>query len=69
MIDAIHLVGILHTMQLPSPASRRWWDEAAVELSQEAGNGGDEVCGESFYSQTKTKNRKRQISKTKIMRS
>ena len=50
------------TMQLPSPTSRHWhvplwWDEAAVGLSQEAGNGNgdDEVCGECFYSQTKTK--------------
>ena len=40
-------------------------------LSQKAGNGDDEVCGECFYSQTKTKvkQKKRQISKTKIMRS
>ena len=63
MIYSIHLVGILHTVQFPSevtPASRRrhiplWWDEAAVGLSKEPGNGDDEVGGECFYSQTKTK--------------
>ena len=63
MVDTIHLVGILHTMQLPSGAPLHQdidmfhFDEAAVGLSQEAmaGYDGDEVCGESFYSKTKTK--------------
>ena len=73
MIDSIHLVGILHTMQFPSPASRRrhiprWWDEAAVGLSQEAGNGDDEVCGECFCTQTKTqvKQKKDKFQKQKL---